>query len=119
MTAQSLGLKRVATSRERKLARQIQQAGLFVDSDKFVWPSEIEPGEWSEFRPSDSNADRPFVHISPIEIANAARFILANGKEIPAMELEVAVLQTFGRRRRTRQVAAHLAKALTQLGHDA
>lgn len=115
MTAQSFGLKRVAASRERKVARQIQHAGLFVDADKFVWPIEIQPGEWSEFRPSDSNADRPFTHISPVEIANAAKFIFAGDKEIAAAELEVAVLQTFGRRRRTRQVAAHLAKALARL----
>jgi hypothetical protein len=116
MTAQSFGLKRVAASRERKLSRQIQQAGLFVDTDKFIWPREIEPGQWSEFRPNDSNADRPFVHISPAEIANAARFILDTDKEMSTTELEAAVLQTFGRRRRTRQVAAHLAKAMARLG---
>ena len=30
---------------------------------------------------------------------------------IPDDELDVAVLQTFGRKRRTKQVAAHLIKA--------
>lgn len=110
-TAQSFGLQRVRTGREKKIGYQIQQAGLFVDADKFVWPREIDPGSWTEFRPSDSNADRPFIHISPSEIANAARFIKAKQPGITEDDLDVAVLQTFGRKRRTKQLAAHLAKA--------
>jgi len=111
MTAQSFGLQRVRASREKRLAYQIQQAGLFVDADKFVWPREIDPSAWSEFRPNDSAAERPFVHISPIEIANAARFIHAKHPGISDDQFDVAVLQTFGRKRRTKQVAAHLTKA--------
>jgi hypothetical protein len=118
MTAQSFGLKRVRASREKKLAYQIKQAGLFMDADKFVWPREIDPGEWSEFRPNDSTADRPFVHISPIEIANAACFIRAKRPGIAAEELAVAVLQTFGRQRRTKQIAAHLVEAMSRLAKD-
>ena len=110
-TAQSFGLQRVRSNREKKISYQIQQAGLFVDEDKFVWPREIDPATWAEFRPNDSTADRPFVHISPVEIANAARFIQAKHSGISDDELDVAVLQTFGRKRRTKQLAAHLAKA--------
>jgi hypothetical protein len=110
-TAQSFGLQRVRTGREKKIAYQIQQSGLFVDGEKFVWPNEIDPGHWAEFRPNDSNADRPFTHISPVEIANAARFIRARHPQIAEAELDVAVLQTFGRKRRTKQLAAHLARA--------
>lgn len=111
LTAQSFGLQRVRSRREKKLAYQIQQAGLFVDGDKFVWPREIDPGSWAEFRPSGSEAERPFIHISPVEIANAARFIAAKRPGISAEELDARVLQTFGRRRRSKQFAAHLAKA--------
>jgi hypothetical protein len=115
MTAQSFGLKRVRASREKKLAYQIRQAGLFVDADKFVWPREIDASAWHEFRPNDSTADRSFVHISPVEIANSARFIQAKRQSIDADELAVAVLQTFGRKRRTKQIAAHLGNALLLL----
>lgn len=115
LTAQSFGLRRVRERREKKIAYQIQQAGLFIDSDKFVWPREIEPGSWTEFRPSNSNAERPFIHISPVEIANAARFIKTKHSDLSDNELDVAVLQTFGRKRRTKQVAAHLAKAKEHL----
>ena len=110
-TAQSFGLQRVRAGREKKIAYQIRQAGLFVDADKFVWPREIDPGSWAEFRPSDSNAERPFIHISPVEIVNAARFIRAKRPELSEDEVDVAVLQTFGRKRRTKQLAAHLSRA--------
>jgi len=119
MTAQSFGLKRVRASREKKLSYQIQQAGLFLDADKFVWPREIDSSNWHEFRPNDSSADRPFVDISPVEIANAARFIAAKQSGISTEDLAVAVLQTFGRQRRTKQIAAHLDKALSRLTWDA
>lgn len=118
-TAQSFGLQRVRSSREKKLAYQIRQAGLVVDADKFVWPREIDPGNWREFRPNSSTADRPFVHISPIEITNAARFIQAKRGVLSEDELAVAVLQTFGRKRRTKQVAAHLANAIARLATHA
>lgn len=111
LTAQSFGLQRVRTTREKKLAYQIRQAGLFIDYDKFVWPKEIDPGSWIEFRPNDSSANRAFHEISPVEIANAARFIVSKRPGISDEDLEVAVLQTFGRRRRTKHLATHLRKA--------
>lgn len=111
MTAQSFGLQRVRSGREKKIAYQIQRSGLFVDADKFVWPREIDPGTWTEFRPNDSAANRPFIHISPVEITNAARFIAAKHPGITEDDLDVGVLQTFGRKRRTKQLAAHLARA--------
>lgn len=110
-TAQSFGLQRVRAGREKKIAYQIKQAGLFIDGDNFAWPQEIDPGTWTEFRPNEGGADRPFTHISPVEIANAAGFIRAKRPDLSEDELDVAILQTFGRKRRTKQIVAHLAKA--------
>lgn len=115
LIGQSFGLQRVRSAREKKLAYQVRQCGLFIDDDKFVWPNEIEPGSWIQFRPNDSSATRTFTDISPIEIANAARFIRERQPELSSTEFEVAILQTFGRRRRTRQLTAHLKKALALL----
>lgn len=115
LTAKSFGRQRVHSGRAKKIAYQIRQAGLFVDAHQFVWPREIDPGSWSEFRPNDSNADRPFIHISPVEIANAARFISAKRPAASEDALDAAVLQTFGRKRRTEKVAAHLIKAKEHL----
>jgi hypothetical protein len=55
--------------------------------------------------------DRPFLHVSPAEIANAMRFLKHRNPDISDGDLDSATLQTFGRKRRTKQVAAHLAKA--------
>lgn len=113
--AQSFGLQRVHARRQAKIAYQIRQVGLFIDEDKFIWPREIDASTWVEFRPNDSDVDRPFVQISPVEIANAARFISAKRPGLTDDELDVAVLQTFGRKRRTKQLAAHLVRAMGQL----
>ena len=111
MTARSFGLYRVRATREKKLAYQVRQSGLYIDNDRFVWPSGIEPAGWTEFRPNDNTAHRPFTDISPIEIANAARFISNQHPGISDVELEAKVLETFGRKRRSAQIGTHLAKA--------
>ncbi|GAB3032868.1 hypothetical protein GCM10011376_25920 [Nocardioides flavus (ex Wang et al. 2016)] len=111
LTASSFGVQRLWPAREKKLTYQIRQTGLLVDADKFVWPTDLDPKTWGEFRPSDSTVDRPFTQISPIEIANAMRLL---GKESPGMagsELDAATLQTFGRRRKTKQFVAVLDRA--------
>lgn len=116
LTGQSFGLQRVRASREKKLAYQIRQTDLFIDSDGFVWPQQIEPSTWKEFRPNDSTASRPFQHISPVEIANAARLIRTQRQEVSSDDLAALVLQTFGRQRRTKQITTHLALALARAG---
>lgn len=77
-TAQSFGLQRVRSNRAKKISYQVRQAGLFVDEDQFVWPRAIDPATWAEFRPNGSTAERPFVQVSPVEIANAARLAAAH-----------------------------------------
>jgi len=112
LTALSFGLRRLHPTRTQKLHRQIRASGLTVDSRKFVWPETVDGSAWSEFRPNGSEADRPFLHVSPVEIANAAKFIRDSSPGISTVDLEAATLQTFGRRRRTKQFADHLAVAL-------
>lgn len=118
LTGQSFGLQRVRTSRERKIEYQIRQTDLFVDEDDFVWPQEIDPAKWREFRPNDSTVSRSFQHISPVEIANAARLIRGQRQGIGYEDLATLVLQTFGRQRRTKQITGHLALALARAGAD-
>lgn len=114
ITARSFGLLRVTPKRRKKISYQIRQAGLFVDEHDFVWPREIDPGSWTEFRPNDGMAGRKFYHISPAEIANAARFIRRKHPEFSRRQLETEVLKTFGRRNRTSSVLTHLRKALDE-----
>ena len=111
LTAASFGVRRLRSAREKKLTYQIRQTGLLVDRDKFVWPTDLDPKTWLEFRPNDSTLDRPLIQVSPVEIANAMRFIQAQRPGLDSDDLDRATLQTFGRKRRTRQLAEHLARA--------
>lgn len=115
LTAASFGVRRLWPAREKKLTYQIRQTGLMIDNDKFVWPSDLDPTTWTEFRPSDSTVARPFTHISPVEIANAMRVLTASTHGISDAELDAAALQTFGRRRKTKQLAAQLHRARSLL----
>lgn len=111
LTAASFGVRRLFSARQKKLTYQIRQVGLLIDDDKFVWPSDLEPATWNEFRPSDSTIDRPLVELSPVEIANAIRFLREQAPEMSEADLDAATLRTFGRRRKTRQLGAHLNRA--------
>ncbi|WP_245644466.1 DUF3320 domain-containing protein [Nocardioides jensenii] len=115
LTAASFGVQRLWPAREKKMTYQIRQAGLLVDDDKFVWPTDLDPNRWGEFRPNDSTVGRPFMEISPVEIANAMRLLKNGTPSISSVDLDAATLQTFGRKRKTKQFAAHLDQARTLL----
>jgi len=111
LTAASFGVQRLWPAREKKLIYQIRQLGLVVDAAKFVWPADVDPASWSEFRPNDSRVDRPFTEISPVEVSNAMRFLQASEPRFTEVDLDAATLQTFGRKRKTKQFAVHLDRA--------
>ncbi len=111
LIAHSFDVPRLTTKRWQKVERQVRQLGLHLDADKFLWPSNLDPKTWTEFRPNDSDAGREFLHISPVEIANARCLIRRRSPELNLEGLDVATLRTFGRKRRTRSVTTHLARA--------
>jgi hypothetical protein len=111
LIAASFGVQKLHTRRQQKIARQVKQIGLRIDSDKFVWPADVDPETWPEFRPNTSEVRRDFMHVSPVEIANAMRFLQHRTPDLDANDLQAATLRTFGRKRRTRNVATHLKKA--------
>ncbi|WP_194306570.1 DUF3320 domain-containing protein [Dietzia natronolimnaea] len=111
LTAYSFGAQRLTRGRRRSLLHQIRQLELKIDRDGFVWPSDLDPESWDEFRPNDSTVEREFTEISPVEIANAMRFLDDRDPDMSDEELYLATLRTFGRNRRTRGCADHLEKA--------
>lgn len=111
MVAASFGVQKLHSERAAKIAYQVKASGLLIDKAKFVWPEGVTPDCWQEFRPSSSQVDRPFLQISPIEIANVMRFLLRRRPGLEDAELETATLQTFGCKKRTKQFVAHLTKA--------
>ncbi|MCL2504458.1 MAG: Swt1 family HEPN domain-containing protein [Coriobacteriia bacterium] len=116
LTTAAFDLSRLYPKRERQVVHQIKQAcaqaDLTLDENKFVWPSVIDRQTWKEFRPNSSDAERPFWHISPTEIANAACFIAAQNPDISQADLRVQTLRTFGYKRQTKQIREHLDCAL-------
>lgn len=107
----SFGVRRLHAARAKKIIYQTGAAGIHIDADKFAWPEGVDSETWTEFRPNSSHVERPFHNISPVEIANAMRFLLEQTPILTDSELEVATLQTFGRKRRTTRITAHLATA--------
>ncbi|WP_246043677.1 Swt1 family HEPN domain-containing protein [Rarobacter incanus] len=116
LTASSFGVTHLGGKLKKQLERQVVQCGAFVDDDKFVWPSDIDPTTWDQFRPNGSDVGREFTHISPVEIANAAKFISAKRPELGRAELESEVLRTFGRARRSGKIRTHLENAMERAG---
>lgn len=115
LTSEAFGLKRLAAPRANRLKYQIKQMGLHVDKEGFVWPSDIDPSTWREFRPNDSTIDRELFQISTVEIANVFRFIKARTPNLSSSALDAAVLRAFGRRNKTKPVAARLEQARAML----
>jgi DNA-directed RNA polymerase subunit K/omega len=113
LVAASFGLKRLHAGRAKKLSYQIRQA-VVVDDDRFAWPDGVDRESWSDYRPS-RDSSRRFTDISPVEIANAMRSLQQENPELTIAEIEVAVLELFGRKRRTSAHVAHLAKARSLL----
>lgn len=113
LTVRSFGMSRCGAKKKQQIARQLRQLDLTVDGDDVVWPTDIDPTTWREFRPTgtDHIADRDFTDISPVEIANAWRTVAAQRPDAGRDELRRAVLHTFGVRRAGSKVTAHLARA--------
>lgn len=111
----SFDVSRLGEKRKAQILNQIKATGLEIDPSKFVWPESIDSRTWNEFRPNDSVENRSFLHISPVEIRNAARFIKNRRDTISSDELKAEVLRTFGKKKLTRPRSSHMAHALDML----
>ena len=96
LTAASFGVGRLHANRAAKINRQVKAAGLTVDKAKFVWSEGVDPGNWNEFRPNTSHVDRPFLFMSPAEIANVMGFLVKQKPGLSSANLDSATLRTFG-----------------------
>ena len=111
LTVRSFGMSRSGTKKKQQIARQLRQLDLIVDADDFVWPTDIDPATWREFRPNALDADRDFTDISPVEIANAWRIIATRHPDATDEEIRRSVMNTFGIKRSGAKITAHLARA--------
>ncbi|MBP2218034.1 hypothetical protein [Arthrobacter sp. CAN_C5] len=108
----AFGFSRLVSARARRIVGQIPRASVTVDADGFVWPEGVDRDTWLIHRTS-SDAERPFEHISPVEIANAAASVVRDADNaVPSGELRTLVLQQFGRKRGSRTANAQLERGL-------
>lgn len=108
LVLRSFGMEKSYAARKKKIIYQASVSGAYLDESKFLWPAEMDPETWTEFRPSDGTADRPFLEISPREIGNAAVAVMELNGRLPRADLDAEVLSTFGRKRRTKAFLKHL-----------
>ena len=115
LAGREFGIRRLHADREKILVKEAKASGLTIDGDRFVWPEGVDPETWTQFRPNAQDVDREFTEISPVEIRNAAQSVREENSDLDQDDFELAVLEIFGRKRRTEAVRAHLSKALALL----
>lgn len=115
LVAREFSVDRVHSDRARHIKNQIRQAQVVVDGDGYVWSKDLDREAWGGFRPTSRGDDREFTQISPVEVRNAALFVLESDPGIPREDLEYEVLRIFDRQRRTGPVSEHLNRALKDL----
>lgn len=112
LAGRAFGLGRVESKRVNQIKHQVKGTELTMDGNGWVWPVDIAPDAWEEFRPCSGGVDRPFDAIAPQEIANASRFLRDSHPEDTEDEHRRRVLQTFGKSRMTAKVRQHLDRSL-------
>lgn len=112
LTARAFRVRKLSKKRRKSIEYQVRKnSGLHFDNHQFLWPEGVDPQAWVEFRPNASTAGRKFEHISPVEVANAMRFLTERHPEYDQEELRRATLRTFGRVRMTAGCKAQLKAA--------
>ena len=111
LIAREFGTQKLHSKKSKGLVRLLRKTGFVIDEDDFVWPRGVDPQQWAEFRPGGG---RPLHEISPIEIRNAARVLLADDPTLEGEHLERQVLAIFGRTKLTAQARRDLSRALSE-----
>jgi hypothetical protein len=115
LTGRAFGLGRVESKRVNQIKHQVKGTELTMDGNGWVWPVDMDPENWEEFRPCSSGVDRAFDAIAPREIANASRLLRNTHPEDTEDEHRRRVLQTFGKQRMTAKVRQHLDRSLATM----
>lgn len=112
LTGRAFGLGRVEAKRVSQVRHQVKKTTA-TEQDGWIWPADLNPATWTEFRPNPSTARRRFGGIAPQEIANASAFLRAKHPADSEDTHHRRILQTFGKKRMTKGVREHLVWSLT------
>lgn len=100
-------------------AKRLQDIGELVPADRitssdlgeFVWPADVSPVDWREFRTSESLV-RPIPAIPPEELSNAAMGVTKEAYSISRADLIRVVSSLFGAKAVTAPVRERISDAL-------
>lgn len=101
------GFSRISNERTKRITNQIANSSVFVDSHGFVWSQGIDISKWLIHR-TNTEVQRPFEDISPVEIANAAASLSRKYGTISRAELRQKVLAQFGRKKKSKAAEKNL-----------
>lgn len=113
LVGNAFGLKRVQKDRIKAIMHQMTRSDVVKDNDGFVWPKNVDPQRWLLFRTCPDNV-RTFEDVSPVELGNAIVAILAAQGNLDLEALRYSVLNVFGRKKVSKNVASHFDKGLVQ-----
>lgn len=110
LTAYGFGIGRVTQKMGKRIKHQISQTDeIYIDADKFVWPSKEDCETYTSFRQDPPGYMRDIKDISPREIANAYSY--AESHNPHDQDLTRTVLTYFNRVRQTKAVTTQLSAA--------
>lgn len=112
LAGRSFGFGRLETKRKDLIKRHVRKCSGLQVRGEWVWGDSVDPDQWTEFRPNDSTSERKFVEIAPQELRNASAFLRTLHPKDDQATHERRVLQTFGRRNKSKAIREHLARAL-------
>ncbi len=101
-------------------ARMALQPRVVHGSRVFLWPRDVEPKTWREFRSSEPGAQdlRDPIDLPPEEVANAAAHLLSSSGSCPRAELLRALSRLFGFKALGTTVARYLDEGVEILVRD-
>jgi hypothetical protein len=113
LVAGGFDLGRVSTERKESIVGCLPRTVFRDPADpQFAWPDELDPQDWTGFRRTGPDTDRPLEQVCAREIGNAMIAICIAGAGAERDHLEVQTLLVFGLRRRTAAVLSVLQAAL-------
>ncbi|WP_344793044.1 AAA domain-containing protein [Frondihabitans peucedani] len=112
LVASAFGLNKVSGPRILTVLECLPNHLERTSDENFVWPTDLDPEEWTGFRPVRDGSSRALETISNRELANAMADLVRRAAGMPEEELLRATLGVFGGVRLTTAIRGRLVEAL-------
>jgi hypothetical protein len=110
--ADQWGIAKLTVNPMRRITEQLQslvRSGGAIERGEFVWPADLDPESYRDFRAGEDGEDaRELPHVPPEEIANAAEWLLRDAGSLEREALAREVARVFG----VQRLGANVRQAL-------